>query len=98
MEDITSPFQGAFVKNRQILDEILIANECVEEMRTKGRKGIVCKVDLEKDYDHVNWNFLDYVLDKKKNWWEIEKLDSRLCLYGTLFHPPKQYLKRFFLS
>lgn len=54
MGGITSSSQGAFVKDRQILDEILIANECVEEMKAKGRKGIVCKVDLEKEYDNVN--------------------------------------------
>lgn len=65
MGGITSPSQGAFVRDRQILDEILIANECVEEMKAKGRKDIVCKVDLEKAYDHVNCDFLDYVMELK---------------------------------
>lgn len=65
MGGITSSSQGAFIKDRQILDEILIANECMEEMKKKGRKGIVCKVDLEKAYEHVNWEFLDYVLSLK---------------------------------
>lgn len=61
MDDIISSSQGAFIKDRQILDEILIANECVD-MKAKGGKRIVCKVDLEKAYDRVNWDFLDYVM------------------------------------
>lgn len=54
MGDLISTSQGAFVKDRQILVEILIANECVTDMRLKKKKGIVCKVDLEKAYDLVN--------------------------------------------
>lgn len=65
MGGITSISQGAFVKDKQILDEILIANECVEEMKIKGRKCVVCMVDLEKAYDNVNWDFLDYVMRLK---------------------------------
>lgn len=65
IEEIIASSQGAFVKDRQILDEILIANECVEEMKSKGVKAIICKVDLEKAYDLVNWDFLEYVLSMK---------------------------------
>lgn len=63
--DIISSSQGAFVKKRQILDEIVIANECIEEMKVKDKKGIVCNVVLEKTYDHINWDFLDYVMGQK---------------------------------
>lgn len=45
------------------MDEILIANECVEEMKAKGKKGIVCKVELEKAYNYVSRDFLEYVLN-----------------------------------
>lgn len=57
--------QGAFVKNRQILDAVLVANEVVDEIRVKKKKGLVFKIDFKKAYDHVDWNFLDFVLDKK---------------------------------
>ncbi|KAJ9700981.1 hypothetical protein PVL29_006352 [Vitis rotundifolia] len=57
--------QGAFVQGRQILDAVLIANEIVDERRRSGEEGIVFKIDFEKAYDHVKWDFLDHVLEKK---------------------------------
>lgn len=63
----------------QILDEVLIANECVGEMKAKGRKGIVYKMDLEKAYDYFNWDFLDYVLCQKGL-----DLNGESCFFGYI--------------
>ena len=60
-----SQSQGAFVQKRQILDAVLVANEVVEEVRKQKRKGLVFKIDFEKAYDHVEWNFVDDVLERK---------------------------------
>ncbi|RVX01391.1 LINE-1 retrotransposable element ORF2 protein [Vitis vinifera] len=62
--------QGAFVQGRQILDAVLIANEIVDERRRSGEEGVIFKIDFEKAYDHVKWDFLDHVLEKKgaKGW------------------------------
>ncbi|RVX21695.1 Transposon TX1 uncharacterized 149 kDa protein [Vitis vinifera] len=57
--------QGAFVQGRQILDAVLIANEIVDEKRRSGEEGVILKIDFEKAYDHVSWDFLDQVLEKK---------------------------------
>ena len=40
--------QSAFVKERGILDSVLMANEVVEDLRRSGRKGLCLKVDFEK--------------------------------------------------
>jgi hypothetical protein len=47
---------------RQILDSILIANECLDRRLKLRVPGVLCKLDLEKAYDHDNWDFLLYVL------------------------------------
>lgn len=57
--------QSAFIEGSQILDPILIANEVVEEYRSSGKEGLVFKIDFENTYDHVDWEFLVFVLWKK---------------------------------
>ncbi|KAL5569671.1 hypothetical protein UlMin_026246, partial [Ulmus minor] len=65
LEETISMTQGAFVHNRQILDVVLVATEAVEDYRKRKKRGVIFKVDFEKAYDHVNWDFLDLVLEKK---------------------------------
>jgi hypothetical protein len=62
MGRIISKPQNAFVKGRQILDLVLIANECLNRMLKSEEPGVLCKLDMEKAYDHVDWNFLLYLL------------------------------------
>ena len=64
MSKVISPEQSAFVKGRQILDAVLIANEAVDTIIRRKESGIVCKLDIEKAYDHLSWEFLIQVLDK----------------------------------
>ena len=37
----------------------------MEDHRKPGRKGIVFKSDFEKAYDYVEWNFLEFMIEKK---------------------------------
>ena len=61
---LISTNQGAFIHGRQILDGVLLANELIYSRIKAKENGILCKIDIEKAYDHVDWNFLDYVLSR----------------------------------
>jgi hypothetical protein len=62
MEKVISKSQSAFIKGRQILNLILIANECLDSRLRSREPDVICKMDLEKAYGHVNWDFLLHML------------------------------------
>ena len=58
MGKLVNKAQHTFVEGRQILDASLIANEVIDSLMKKKEKGILCKLDIEKAYDQISWNFI----------------------------------------
>ena len=52
------------MEGRRILDEVLITNEAMDSRLKSNEGDVLCKLDIEKVYDHVNWKFLISVLRK----------------------------------
>ena len=67
LHSIISDTQSAFIANRLITDNILIAFESLHHMKNNciGKKGFIAlKLDMSKAYDRVEWIFLEKILLK----------------------------------
>ncbi|GKA19247.1 RNA-directed DNA polymerase, eukaryota, reverse transcriptase zinc-binding domain protein, partial [Tanacetum coccineum] len=62
--DLISEEQSGFVRGRQIMDGPLILNEIINWRKNKKEKTLVFKVDFEKAYDSLCWDFLQEVMHK----------------------------------
>lgn len=58
MTKLISGQQSAFMKNRQITDASIIANEVLVWKLKTGDKGLVSKLDIEKAFDQLYWAYL----------------------------------------
>lgn len=61
-EKLISREQTALMKNRNIMYGIMALHEVIHETKRHGKVRVVLKLDFEKAYDKVDWNFLfDYL-------------------------------------
>lgn len=65
MSMLARKFQVSFIPALSTVDNIVIAQELLHSLKNrKGRKGsFILKVDLEKAYDRIDWDFLRQVLN-----------------------------------
>lgn len=68
MHKLVGTHQSSFIKGRLAADNVISAQEVIHSLRMKaGSKcGMVVKVDLEKAYDRIDWDFLRLVLAKMR--------------------------------
>jgi hypothetical protein len=57
--------QSTFIKGRCLHEGVLALHEITHELRVRKLKGLILKLDFEKAYDRVNWEFLREVLLRK---------------------------------
>jgi hypothetical protein len=50
--------QAAFLQKRNIMNNVLALHEILHETKREGQTGVILKLDFEKAYDQVNWDFL----------------------------------------
>ncbi|GAU51683.1 hypothetical protein TSUD_414970 [Trifolium subterraneum] len=47
-----------------VVDGVLIANELIDDAKRRSRNVILFKADFEKAYDSINWQYLQYMMEK----------------------------------
>ena len=62
MSKVIDERQSAFMEGRHMLHSVVIANEIVDEARRCKKSCLVFKVDYEKPYDSICWDFLLYMM------------------------------------
>ncbi|XP_031091113.1 uncharacterized protein LOC115996111 [Ipomoea triloba] len=66
VREAIGPEQSSFVLKRQITDNIMVFQEILQSMKKKtGAVGqMVIKIDLEKAYDRLSWQFIRETLEE----------------------------------
>ncbi|OMO89581.1 reverse transcriptase [Corchorus capsularis] len=67
LEVLITQNQNAFLEKRQIQDNIIVAHEAFHYLKLrKNRKrwDVAIKLDMQKAYDRIEWDFLEAVLQK----------------------------------
>ena len=66
MPILVAPTQCGFIKGRTSSNNIIIAQEVIHKMHhLRGNKGFMAiKIDLEKAYDKLDWNFVNQTLQE----------------------------------
>ncbi|GKC04476.1 RNA-directed DNA polymerase, eukaryota, partial [Tanacetum coccineum] len=62
IDGLVNGVQSAFIANSQILDDPFILNEIIHWCKAKKKQTMIFKVDFEKAFDSVRWDFFDDVL------------------------------------
>lgn len=62
MPQVIGDYQNAFIKGRQILNGVFIANKIINHLKRKKPKGYLLKLDFHKAFDSVIREYLDEVM------------------------------------
>jgi hypothetical protein len=81
LAEVISNHQNAFIKGRQILDSVLIANEVLSFIKKKKGKAYLFKLDFHKAFDLVLWEYINEIMasmgfDGRRQGWIMQCIST----------------------
>lgn len=55
MHKVERKFPEGFHQRIQIMDVVLIADECLDSKIESSTTGVLCKLNIENAFNHMNW-------------------------------------------
>jgi Reverse transcriptase (RNA-dependent DNA polymerase) len=86
MDDLISPTQTAYIKDRYIMDNVVCAHKTLHTIHKNKMKCVLFKLDFEKALDRVNWDFILEILQGRNfgvrwiTWVKDILYSSRTCI------------------
>jgi hypothetical protein len=65
MSRIIHRCQSAFIKGRNIMDGVMTLHEILHDVKNNKGDGLILKLDFEKAYDKISWDFLFEMLRQR---------------------------------
>ena len=62
LSGLINPEQSGFVEGQQILDGIIMAQQYIHSLKCSRLPRMLIKLDIANDFDKLNWNYLEKVL------------------------------------
>jgi len=79
VEKLILPSQSAFMKKRNIMSGVMALHEVLHETKRRKETGVVLKLDFEKAYDKVCWDFLFSNLEMRGVQQQMVWMDKTSC-------------------
>ncbi|XP_057432258.1 uncharacterized protein LOC130725012 [Lotus japonicus] len=64
LPSVINEAQSAFLEGRGLMDSVVVANEWAHDAKSRKKGSMAFKVDFEKAYDSVRWDFLYYMMHR----------------------------------
>jgi len=71
LDELVNKSQSAFIEGRHIQSSVAIASEVLFHLKENNQEGVMFKLDFEKAFDNLDWDFLLDTLNAKNfsnNW------------------------------